>query len=30
MANIMRLNERNAAEWPGAVRLGERMAKVLE
>ena len=28
MANIMRLNERNAGEWPGAVRLGERMVEV--
>lgn len=28
VTNIIWLNERNAAEWPGAVRLGERMVEV--
>lgn len=28
VVNIIWLNERNAAEWPGAVRLGERMVEV--
>ena len=28
VVNIIWLNERNAGEWPGAVRLGERMVEV--
>lgn len=28
VTNIIWLNERNEAEWPGAVRLGERMVEV--
>ena len=28
VTNIIWLNERNAGEWPGAVRLGERMVEV--
>lgn len=28
VVNIIWLNERNAAEWPGAVRFGERMVEV--
>ena len=28
VTNIIWLNERNAAEWPNAVRLGERMVEV--
>ena len=28
VVNIIWLNERNAAEWPGAIRLGERMVEV--
>nr|DAI00139.1 MAG TPA: SEC-C motif-c motif containing protein, Structural [Caudoviricetes sp.] len=28
VVNIIWLNERNAGEWPGAVRLGERMVEM--
>lgn len=28
VTNIIWLNERNAGEWPNAVRLGERMVEV--
>ena len=28
VVNIIWLNERNAGEWPNAVRLGERMVEV--
>ena len=28
VVNIIWLDERNAGEWPGAVRLGERMVEV--
>lgn len=28
VSNIIWLDERNAGEWPGAVRLGERMVEV--